>query len=100
MRSYGYLTLPEGALSESSGHSIVPNSNDLVLLPFHGQRQDFPCGPVAKTPHSQCRESGSTPRQGARSHMLQLRVLTPQLKVQLRPGAAKEINNDFLKAFF
>ena len=45
-------------------------------------REGLLCGPVAKTPHSQCRESGSIPRQGARSHRLQLRVLTPQLKVQ------------------
>lgn len=33
----------------------------------------FPGGPVAKTRPSQCRSPGSTPGQGARSHMLQLR---------------------------
>ena len=35
--------------------------------------RDFPGGPVAKTPCSQCRGLGSTPGQGTRSHMLQLR---------------------------
>ena len=35
---------------------------------------DFPGGPVAKTPWSQYRGSGSISGQGSRSHMLQLRV--------------------------
>ena len=39
---------------------------------------DFPGGPMLKTPHSQCRGSGSIPDQGTRSHM-----------PQLRPSAAK-----------
>ena len=36
---------------------------------------DFHSGPVAKTPHSQCRSGGqiSIPGRGARSHMLQLK---------------------------
>ena len=38
---------------------------------------NFPLGPVAKTPHSQCRGLGLVPGLGTRSHM------------QLRPGAAK-----------
>ena len=38
---------------------------------------DFPGGPVAKTPHSQCRVLGATLGQGTRSHMPQLRVCMP-----------------------
>ena len=49
--------------------------------------RDFPDGPVAKTPHSQCRGPGSIPGQGARSHMLQVRVCLPQLKIP--PAATK-----------
>ena len=41
---------------------------------------DFPGGPVAKTLGSQCRGLGSIPGQGTRSHILQLRVHTLQLK--------------------
>ena len=44
------------------------------------RRWDFPDGPVAKTPCSQCRGPGSIPGQGTRSHMPQLRVCMPQLK--------------------
>ena len=40
--------------------------------------QDFPGGPVAKTPCSHAGVLGSRPGQGARFHML-----------QLRPGAAQ-----------
>ena len=39
--------------------------------------RDFPGGPVAKTPRSQCKGPG----QGTRSHMPQLRVRMPQLKI-------------------
>ena len=35
---------------------------------------DFPGGPVAETPHSQCRGLGSIPGRGTRSHMLQLKI--------------------------
>ena len=57
--------------------------------------RDFPGGPVAKTPCFQSRGPGSIPGQGTRSHMLELRVHMPQLKIphatwkQLRPEAAK-----------
>ena len=40
--------------------------------------RDFPGGPVAKTPSSQCKGPSSIPGQEARSHRL-----------QLRPGTAK-----------
>ena len=43
--------------------------------------EGLPCGPVAKTVFSQCGGSDSTPGQGTRSHMLQLRVFIPQLKI-------------------
>ena len=46
-----------------------------------GESRDFPGGPVAKSPRSQCRGPGSIPGLGTRSHMLQLRVHIPQLKV-------------------
>ena len=40
--------------------------------------RDFPGGPVAETPHSQCTgPPGWIPGQGTRSHMLQLRVCMP-----------------------
>ena len=40
--------------------------------------RDFPGGPAAKTPVSQCRGPRFSPAEGTRSHML-LRVLIPQL---------------------
>ena len=39
--------------------------------------RDFPGGPVAKAPCSQCRVPGSIPHQGIGSHMLQLRPVQP-----------------------
>ena len=39
-----------------------------------GKPLDFPDGPVAKTPCSQCRGPGLIPGQGTRSHMLQLKI--------------------------
>ena len=51
----------------------------------------FPGGPVAQTPHSQCRRPGVIPGWGTRSCMLQLTVRMPQL----RPSAAKI--NKYLK---
>ena len=52
---------------------------------FAGDRmklsRDFPGGPVAKTPHSQCRGLGSIPGVGTISHMPQLRVHMPQLRL-------------------
>ena len=67
-----------------------------------GQTQDFPGGPVVKTPPSQCRGPGFDPGQGTRSHMPRLRVRMPQLKdsacykdgsscvLQLRPYSANK----------
>ena len=49
------------------------------------QYQDFPGGPVAKLCSPNTGGPGFNPCQGARSHMLQLRVHIPQL----RPGKAK-----------
>ena len=43
-------------------------------------RAEFPCGQVAKTPHSQCKGLGLIPGQGTRSHMLQLRLGTAKKK--------------------
>ena len=43
--------------------------------------KDFSGGPVAKTPPSQCRGPGFIPCRETRSHMLQLRVCMPQLKI-------------------
>ena len=42
---------------------------------------DFPGGPVARTPHSQCRRPGFDPWSGTRSHMPQLRVCMSPLKI-------------------
>ena len=48
---------------------------------------NLPGGPVARIPYSQCREPGSIPDQGTRSHMAQPRVSMPQLSI--RSSAAK-----------
>lgn len=50
-------------------------------LPKCRQIWDFPCSPVAKTPSSQCRGPGFHLWSGTNSHVLQLRVLVPQLKI-------------------
>ena len=52
-------------------------------MSLKSQFGDLPGGPVASS-HSQC--LGSIPGQGTRSHML-----------QLKPGAAKQINTYFFK---
>ena len=85
-------------------------SDTTERLHFHFEAQKFsilrfPGGPVAKTPHSQCRRPQFDPWSGTRSPMLQLGARMPQLKIpratpchnrdwrshvpQLRPGAAK-----------
>ena len=51
---------------------------------------DFPGGPVARTPHSQCRRPGFDPWSGTRSHMPQLRVCMSPLKI---PNAVTKIPN-------
>ena len=45
---------------------------------------------MAKTPCFQCNDLGSIPGKGTRSHMLQLRVHVPQLKI---PHAAMKTKN-------
>ena len=45
--------------------------------------RDFSGGPVAKTPHCQCRGApDSIPGQEIRSHMLQLRIHMLKVKIQ------------------
>ena len=45
-----------------------------VCYNLRSKVRDFPGAPVAKTPHSQCREARLIPCQETRSHMLQFRV--------------------------
>ena len=52
------------------------------------QGLEFTDGPVVKILPSNTESVGSVPGQGTRSHMLQLRVLMPQLI----PGIAKHIH--------
>ena len=44
--------------------------------------RDFACGPVVKTPWSQCRGLGSIPGQGTRAHMPQLKILPAATETQ------------------
>ena len=44
---------------------------------------DFPGGPMAKIPCSQCRGLGLIPGQGTRFHMLQVRVCKLQVKIPM-----------------
>ena len=44
--------------------------------------RDFPGGPIAKTPNSQCRGSGSIPGQATRLHMPQLKILNAAMKME------------------
>ena len=46
------------------------------------RKWDFPGGPMAKTPHSQCRESRFIPGWQTRSHMLQIKFLSAKTKAQ------------------
>ena len=48
----------------------------------------FPGGPVAKTPSSHAGSPGSIPGQGARSHMLQLKILY----VAMKTGSSSQIH--------
>ena len=50
------------------------------MLDLNSELWDFPGGPVAKTRCSQCKEPGSIPGQGTRSHMLQLKILNAATK--------------------
>ena len=75
VKSWG-INLPakteEEHVNRSQGDSAFPRK---------WQWGDFPGGPVAKTPHSQCRGLGSIPSQGTRSHVPQLRVPMPPLNI-------------------
>ena len=65
-------------------------SSDCLSLWTKRTNRDFPGGLVAKTPCFQCNDLGSIPGRGTRSHMLQLRVHVPQLKI---PHAAMKTKN-------
>jgi len=52
--------------------------------------KEFSGCPVAKIPHSQCRRPRFNSGQGTRSHIQQLRVHTPQLKISY---AARKIED-------
>ena len=65
-----------------------------------GNSWDFNGGPVAKIPHSQCRElQGAIPGWGTRSYMSQLRVHMLQLKIlhAITKTQRYQINKYFLK---
>ena len=74
--------------SEWSGHCVQDKGwgDETAALPTaqeeEGGGKVFPSGPVARTPHSQCKGTGSIPGQGTRSHMLELGVYMPQLKIR------------------
>ena len=53
------------------------------LIGPHKRTLAFPGGPVAKTPCSQCRDSGLIPGQGTGPRMPQLSVHKPRLKMLL-----------------
>ena len=57
------------------------NHQQTNILKYVHCLRDFLGGPMTKTPHSQCREPRFDPGSGSKSHMLQLRVLMPQLKI-------------------
>ena len=56
---------------------MITSFNELQRLKI--KNRDFPGGPWAKTPSSQCRCPSSIPEQGTRSQMLQPRVHMTQL---------------------
>ena len=57
------------------------NHQQANILKYVHCLRDFLGGPMTKTPHSQCREPRFDPGSGSKSHMLQIRVLMPQLKI-------------------
>ena len=65
------------------------------LLSIKSRIEDFPGGPVAKTPCSQCRGPGSTPDQGTRSHMLQQRSKIPHVITKMWPSQMNKSINIF-----
>ena len=62
----------------------------LVGVKTQNTVKDFPGGPLAKTPRSQCRGPGSSRGQGTRSFMPQLKILQPQLRI---PPATTKIKD-------
>lgn len=57
---------------------MITSFNELQRLKI--KNRDFPGGPWAKTPSSQCRCPSSIPEQGTRSQMPQPRVHMTQLR--------------------
>ena len=53
-----------------------------LIYSFNKYFLDFPGGPVAKIPCSQCRGLGVIPGQRTRSHMPQLRIPHPAAKIK------------------
>ena len=69
-------------LSAKTEEEHVNRSCGDSAFPRKWQWGAFPGGPVAKTPHSQCRGGlGSIPGQGTRSQVPQLRVHMPPLNI-------------------
>ena len=68
-------------LSAKTEEEHVNRSCGDSAFPRKWQWGAFPGGPVAKTPHSQCRGLGSIPGQGTRSQVPQLRVHMPPLNI-------------------
>ena len=84
----------------ASGIALKPKANNVSSL-FKVLKilktRDFPGGPVAKTPVSQCRGPGFSPAEGARPHMLPLRTRMLQLRLaQPNKLIKKKSFGDFL----
>ena len=81
--------LSSSLLVKSVPETVLPRvtlDNQSLSLQEKSELQDFPGGPVAKTPHAQCRGPRFDSWSGPRSHIL-----------QLRPSTAKQIKYFFLK---
>ena len=71
------------------GNSPNPHSNTVKeVSPFHSRTYILGLG-VAKTPPSHCRGPGSTPDQGARSLMPQLKIPRVATKIDILYTATK-----------
>ena len=90
------VLLPPPHLNEQMIKCSMRNNNTVVSMSTHSTwvllpkyySGDFPVGPEAKTPNSQCRGPGFDLWSGARSHMPQLRVHM----LQLRPSTTTQTN--------
>jgi len=80
----------------------IPQTHSAVGLvkSIKNNHWDFPGGPVAKTPHSQCRGPGSIPGQEARSHLLKLRLSHATAKDPARPAKTWSIQINKRKKIF